>query len=453
MILSTETVSYKEILRIAFPMVISQAAETVMLFVDRLFLSTVHITAMSAALAGGISLFVFQSFFIGLIGYTTALVAQYYGANTIRLGLQTVSQGIILSLIAYPVSLLIIPIAKLSFIWAGHSPLQVDYEYAYFSILMYGALFTFVRITLTGYFIGIGKTPIVLIANVVGMIVNIPLNYILIFGKLGVPALGLEGAAIGTFASLVIVTIILLYSYLRDDKYIAHKRKQIWYFDRMLFQKLLRYGTPAGIELFLAIAAFNIGIQILHSYGPGVAAAVTITFNYDAVAFIPMLGMGFAATSIVGYYMGAKKPALARTAGFKVWKLGLIYGLGIMILFIFGAKPLVGLFSSQFGEADGEYLELAQKMLQLAAIYTFADMTQLVFASALRGAGDTPWVMKASILIHWVYALVAIYFARVLRLPPLSMWVLFIVFITCLGTCMLLRYTRGKWRNFALINS
>ena len=227
------------------------------------------------------------------------------------------------------------------------------------------------------------------------------------------------------------------------------ENREIWRLDQEICRIFLRFGTPAGVELFLNVTAFNVGLQLLHSYGVGVATAVTITFNYDAVAFIPMLGLGFATTSIVGRYMGANDPATARKAGFKSWSLSLIYGLGIVALFVFGARPLVAVFSSQFGELDREYLILARRMLQLAAVYTLADMTQLIFSSALRGAGDTRWVMRASVFIHWIYAAAAIYFTRVLGVDPLSMWLLFIGVITCLGITMLFRYVQGKWQEIS----
>ena len=154
----SKTVSYRDILGIALPMVVSQASETVMLFADRIFLSRVSMVAFSAALAGGVSNFVFQSFFLGLLGYANALVAQYYGAQKMEHGLRTVSQGIILSCIAYPLSLLLIPIGRFSFGLAGHSPVQIEYEYAYFSILMAASIFSFTRTILSSFFIGIGRT-------------------------------------------------------------------------------------------------------------------------------------------------------------------------------------------------------------------------------------------------------------------------------------------------------
>jgi MATE family multidrug resistance protein len=452
--LATETrITYRQILAIALPMVISQASETFMMLADRYFLSFVSMEALAAAMSGGLSNFVFQSLFIGLIGYTNALVAQYYGADKLHRGVRTVTQGIILSIIAYPVTLALIPLGRLSFVWAGHGEVQIATEYAYFSILMFGALFGFLRTTFSGFFIGIGKTRVVLLANFAGMLVNVPLNYVLIFGKLGLPAMGIRGAALGTLGGAMLTVLIMAVAYLRNAEYREHRQERSWRYDRKIMASLLRFGAPAGVEMFLNVMAFNIGLQLLHSYGVGVAAAVTITFNYDMVAFIPMLGLGFATTSIVGRYMGAGNPELARKAGFKAWSLSMIYGLLIMGLFIFGAGPLVSVFSASFTEGDGEFLALARQMLRLAALYTFADMSQLLFSSALRGAGDTRWVMWVSVVLHWLYAGAAIVLINHLRIPPLSMWLVFIGFILVLGAAMAGRYIRGKWMSLRLVEA
>jgi MATE family multidrug resistance protein len=448
---SVRRISYREILVIALPMVVSQASETFMMLADRYFLSFISMESLAAAMSGGLSNFVFQSFFIGLIGYTNALVAQYYGAEKLHRGVRTVTQGLILSLAAYPLTLALIPLGRMTFIWAGHGEAQIAAEYSYFSILMFGAVFSFLRSTFSGFFIGIGKTRVVLLANLAGMAVNIPLNYLLIFGKLGLPAMGIRGAALGTLGGSLLTIGILGAAYVRNREYQEHRTAESWRFDGKIFASLLRFGAPAGVEMFLNVMAFNVGLQLLHSYGVGVAAAVTITFNYDMVAFIPMLGLGFATTSIVGRYMGGGNPEMARRAGFKSWSLSLMYGVFIMVLFVFGAGPLVSVFSASFSEGDSTYLELAKRMLQLAALYTFADMTQLIFSSALRGAGDTRWVMWVSVILHWLYAAAAIILITRLRIPPLRMWLVFIGFVISLGVAMTLRYVRGRWMKLSLI--
>ena len=158
----------------------------------------------------------------------------------------------------------------------------------------------------------------------------------------------------------------------------------------------------------------------MQSYSPSVATAVTITFNYDLVAFIPMLGVGAAVTSLAAQRMGAGDVRGARRATYLGLRVAWSYA-GIMVVaFVVGAPVLVRVFSSGFGAGDEEILPLAQKLLRLAALYTLADATQVVFSGALRGAGDTKWVMIIAVTLHWVMAIGAFILIRILVVPPVG---------------------------------
>ena len=319
--MSVQNPNLKSLLYIALPMVVSQASETVMLFVDRLFLSWLGKSYISAAMSGGLSAFVFMSLFVGTVGYVNALSAQYYGAKEEGNCVRTVTQGFQLSIFFFPFALALIPLVGKFFAVSGHTPEQIELEFTYFRILMFGGILALFRTVLASFFLGIGRTKIVMYSNLAGMILNIPINYVLIFGKLGFPALGITGAAIGTLAGSLLICTILFISFLKHKLYRIHKSPTLWKFDREIMGKLLRYGVPAGVELFLNVFAFNLFVQMMHSYSEDVAAAVTITFNYDMLAFIPMLGLGFATTSLVGQQMGADNPAGA--AKWPVYQCGL----------------------------------------------------------------------------------------------------------------------------------
>lgn len=424
-----------------------------MMFVDRLFLSWLGPMHISAAMSGGLSAFVFSSLFAGTVGYTNAIVAQYFGAGRRDRCVESVSQGVILSFLFIPFLVLLIPVVKLTFHWAGHSPAQIDLEFTYFRILMLGAPIILLRQTLVGFFLGIGRTGIVMIANVVGMAINIPLNYVLIFGAFGLPQMGMQGAAIGTIGGSLTIFLILLAAYIRHPFVREHVPRGAWRFRLDLFRRLLRFGAPAGIELFLNVFAFNAFIQLFHSMGAEVAAAVTITFNYDMVAFIPMLGLGVAVTALVGQQMGAGRPDDARRATVLALRVGYSYAAVMMVVFLVGAPLLVRVFTSAIGGAGGELVSLAETMIRLAAIYTLADITQLIFAGALRGAGDTKAVMYLSVGIHWLMGFGSVLMIRVLRLEPLTVWGVFIAFVLSLGIVMFLRFRSGKWREFSVLDS
>ncbi len=438
---------------VALPMIVSQASDTVMLFADRLFLSRLGKLHIAASMSGGLTYFVYAAFFIGIAGYVNAIAAQYFGAGRKEECSRSAAQAIYICFFSIPFLLLLVPVTRLFFSSVGHGPEQVELEFTYFRILMMGGVFTLLRNALGGFFIGIGRTRVVMLSNVIGMVVNIPFNYIFIFGKLGFPAMGIQGAAFGTIAGAATTVILLFIFYLSPSLRKEFGTHRNWRFDKRLSGKLLRFGFPAGAEMFLNMMAFNIFLQLMHSYGPDVAASVTIAFNWDLVAFIPMIGMSVATTSLVGRHIGQGDYSGARSITYMALRYAYIYAGVMMCLFIFNTRPLVTMFTRGFTGGEADVVPLAVTMLRLAAVYTLADATQLVFAGALRGAGDTRWVMWISVLIHWSLAVTSFLLIRYVNISPVTMWTVFIGFILSMGTAMFLRFRSPRWESIHLIEN
>lgn len=441
----------KDIRVIALPMVVSQASETVNLFVDRLFLSKLGKLFLAGSMSGGLTSFNLMAFFIGIVGYVNALAAQHDGAGDKRSCARAAAQAVRIAFIGWPVLLLLIPVVRIIFVKLGHSPEQVEIEMTYLRILIFGSLFILIRYALAGFFIGLGRTRIVMLAAAAGMLVNIPANWILIFGKFGLPAMGIVGAALGTLLGAFTVMIILLAVYLSKPYRTEFGTAEELGFDRRLTKLLIEFGTPAGTEIFLNMAAFNLFVQLMHSYSPDTAAAVTITFNYDILAFIPMMGLGFASTTLTGRYIGARNiPGAERATRLNLY-IAWSFAAVLALIFFIGARPLVDLFALRLEDAGASVAPMARTMLRLATIYILADANQLIFAGALRGAGDTKFVMRISVLIHWVFAAGAWYAVKIALIPPVSMWSIFIAFVVSLGIIMILRYRFGPWRKMSLV--
>ncbi|MCD6396376.1 MAG: MATE family efflux transporter [Spirochaetaceae bacterium] len=449
--MENKKLTLQSLLVIALPMIVSQASETIMMFADRLFLSRLGKEFMSGAMSGGLTFFTVVSLFGGIVGYSNALVAQYYGAKNLSQCSQSTNQAIYLSGFMYPVLFISIPLVYLFFKIVGHSPEQLVMEFSYFRILMYGSILFLLRNSLTGFFLGIGKTKVVMFANLAGMFVNIPINYVLIFGKYGFPSLGIEGAAIGTLIGSFMIFLIQLMVFFSKKYRKNYGTGHNFQLRLDLLRKLLKFGTPAGLETFLNVGAFNIFIQLMYSYSADIAAAVTITFNYDMVAFIPMIGLSFATTSIIAQQIGAKDPEGARLGVKLAMRIGLSYAIVMMGFFIFAAGPLVRVFTHGLPGDSSVIESTAVILLRLASLYTMGDVTQLVFAGALRGAGDTRFVMKASVLIHWIFAGISFLLIKVLVVSPILMWIFMIIFVLSIGFVLVLRFRSGKWEKIKLI--
>ena len=440
------------VFKIAFPIIISNASHTVLLFVDRLFLSRLGKQELAAAMSGGLSSHVLCSFFVGLIGYVSALVAQYYGAKKPRMCGIAIIQAFYLGIISYPILICFIPIIKYVFIFAKQEPLLTDFASTYARTLLAGSIFLIIRTAAGSFFVGIGKTKIVMIANLTAALVNIPLNYVLIFGKFGFPAMAIQGAALGTVFASGISCIILLGSYLKEISQFPYRTKNLLKIRFPIIKRLLLFGLPAGISPFLNWFAFNIFVQLMHSYGPNTAAAATIAFNWDTVVFLPMLGLGITARTVVGQSIGAKDLDGAQRLTYLIMRISIIYAIVMMILFIGLTDFLTSVFVAGFQDSSGQVQNMANIMLRLLALYTLANSCKLVLGGALRVAGDTTWTMWVSITIHWTMAISVVILIHFLKVNQYIAWSTLIIMNNIDFISLMYRFRTGEWRRIKLIS-
>lgn len=443
----------RELLAVALPMVVSQACETLMLVTDRLYLSRLGPEYMSASMGGGLSAFMFTTFFMGLSGYSNALVGQHLGAGQARrCGLVT-AQALIVVFAAWPLIVLCIPLGHWVFRAGGVAPEQLGPQETLFDILMWGTILGMARNVLGSFFSGIGRTRVVMLSAAVALAVNAVASYVLVFGRLGFPAMGIRGAGIGTLTGSASGLAVLLVRYFgrscRTDFGVVEGLR----FDRPLMAKLLRLGSPSGFEFFMNIVAFNFLVVCFHSYGVDVAAAVTIAFNWDLVSFIPLVGVGIGVTSLVGRHMGAGSPDTAQRTALSGVKVSAAYSAVMFLAFVAFPGPLVALFRPEENvEAFGPVVPLASYMIRLISIYVFADALSIVFGGALRGAGDTFWTMVLSVIGHWVLAGAAWALIRVFHAGPRTSWAVVVVLVLGLGSIFTLRFRSGRWRAMKVVD-
>ena len=434
----------KELLTLAYPMIISQGAFAVMIFTDRYFMSLVSPTHMGASLAGGVASFFCMSLFIGVLSYSNALTAQYFGRKQFDKCSLVVTQGMLLTLFFAPLLVAIGYISLGSFEFMGHAPEQAALAQQYFIILIWGAIFSLGKTCIASYFSGIGRTHIVMIADTVGVAINIPLTWALIFGYGEVPAMGIAGAAYATIISTLISLLIFSYFYLEKRHATTFLVKQSFRLDRGILRRFVRLGFPSGIEMFLNVAAFNLFLLMFQSYGIAESASAAIVFNWDIVAYVPMIGLNVAIISLIARHIGAGDTTLMSQVIRISFMLGLGYSSILAVLFYLGREPLVAIFLATGSSSDIQ--TLASFMMIGLATYVMADATILVAGGVLRGAGDTRWLMWASVLIHWLMLLAQYFVIKVWALGPKVSWVVFVSMILMTAIMYLLRLASSRWR-------
>ena len=447
----------KDVLVVALPMLLSMSFDTLMTFIDRLFLSKLGPAEMNAALGAGAVQLALTMFFTGMISYTTAMVAQRLGGKRRWDCARAFMQALYVSLMCVPLLYLTIPLGHFAF-GMEHLPAdQLQYQKTYFNILMFGGVINLVRNVAPCFFSGIGETKIVMKAAFVGMLVNVACNFVLIYGMGPIPALGVAGAAYGTLIGNLVSTVILFAKFFGKSCHRRFRTRYAFAFSWPLTRELLKKGIPSGVEMFLNMSAFQLLILMFHALGPESATASSVMFNWDMVAYVPLMGLEVASTSLVGRYVGAKDGAAASRSTYSGLKLGWGYSLLMGIFFIFLPGILTDIFKPDVAEASAEAIAIFESarpmsifMLRIATFYIFVEVLLVIYAGALRGAGDTLWVMFACAIMTWCVAGSLYLVAYVFGLPAHLAWIAVVAVYSTAPVLFWLRWKNGKWRRHIL---
>lgn len=439
---------YREVLILAGPLVLSTSTNTVQQFINRVFLSWYSPEALAASMPGGILSFTFLCFFIGMVSYANTFVAQYHGQNQPERVASAVWQAVWLSLASV---VLIVPCALLArpvFALAGHTPQVQSLEIEYFRILLLGGVFAILPAALSAFFTGLGHVRTVMWINILIGAVNIVLDYLLIFGHHGLPRLGITGAAYATVISTAIGSLAFLIAFLGSP---LARQYRVWEnrgFDRDLFLRLLRFGTPSGLHFMLDIFAWSLFIILVGRLGVTPLAATNLAFQVNSVIFVPMIGFAIATSTLVGQRLGQNEPALAARTTWSAFQMTFSYMAFIALFYVLTPRLFIAPFGAQADPAQFAAVQAeAIIMLRFVALYSIFDGANLIFSAALKGAGDTLFIMLMSASLSFsVMVLPTWLICRDGQGSVWAAWSALTAFVCILAGGFLWRFLQGKWK-------
>ncbi len=444
---------YRQVLKIAIPLVLSMGSVAIMLFVDRMFLTWHSAEAVAASMPAGMLNFALMTLFIDTAGYTSTFVAQYQGAGLHKRIGPTVWQGIYISLIGGTLLLALVPFAGIFFRFVGHDAAIRENEIVYFRILCLGATPFIASAAVAGFFSGRGKTWPVMWVNVFATAINATMDYVLIFGHWGFPELGIRGAAIATVISASAQILVYLALLSRPENNIQYHSFAGWRFERALFARLVRFGLPNGVQFFIDMIGFTVFILFMGRLGAVPLAAINIAMSVNILAFLPMIGVGIAISVLVGQSLGRDRSDLAERGVYSGAHICFIYMTTAAVLYWFAPGIFLSLFAAQ---ADAESFAgvrpIAVVGLRFVAVFSLFDTLNIVFSSALKGAGDTRYIMFVALLVSSVALVIPSYIALVLLDADIALgWSILTAYIIVLGFTFLFRYLGGKWKSMRVI--
>ncbi|HYG03172.1 MAG TPA: MATE family efflux transporter [Chryseosolibacter sp.] len=362
-----------------------------------------HVSAVSLA-AAGLALVVFNVlllFGIGVSYAITPLVAAADGEANDEEVIQTVRHGLVINLITS--LLLVVAVAFGSnLLYELNQPAEVISEaIPFLQIIAISMIPILVFQTFKQFAEGLSKTRVALFVMIGAILLNIPLNYIFIYGHLGLPSMGLEGAGYATFISRIFMALsITLYIYHHHS---FKKYRGIFRFGKYktsLINKMLHLGVPSGVQFIFEVAAFDFSLVMMGWIGTQTQAAHQIAINMATISYMTTAGLAAAATIRVGYFLGANDFTSLRKAAWSTLAIAMAVMFAWGILFIGGRHFLPALYVE-----EKEVIMIASSLLIIAGLFQLADGAQVVCTSALRGLQDVKIPSVLILVSYWMIGL------------------------------------------------
>lgn len=397
-------------LRLGIPLAAAQLAQSLTGFVDTVMMGLLGSQTIAAGGLGAVTFTILLLVSSAIVAAVSPLVAEAYGANQTKMVQCVVRQGLWLAIIfGIPISLIVF-YGKSLLLFFGQDANTVAITEEYLQAIAWGFLPAVAFAVLRNFVSGVSQPRPIMVIVICGTFLNIAANYVLMFGKLGLPALGLAGIGWGStlsFWSMLIALIIYINSETTLKKYnVFHKLHR---FNKQVFGEILHIGLPIGMLTAVEAGLFTVTTFIMGTLGTVTLAAHQIALQTAATTFTVALGISFATTVRVGQEVGQKNVKGSRLAGYVGISLGGLFMALMGILFWLMPERIVSLYIDINNPENTAVVNQAKALLRVAAFFQIADGIQVTAVGALRGLKDTRIPMLIGIFAYWCIGLTSGY--------------------------------------------
>lgn len=434
----------KTVLKLAWPVVVEMTFFGLGAIINTILVGRLGASALAAVGLAQQVEFMIQVFFaaIGIGG--TAIVARHIGAGEGDRANKAMNQTFVLSyILGLAITVPVLAFASEAMVLMRARPDVVVLGADYIRIISFSILPGYLLIGGCACIRGAGntRTPMIIMMGVT--VCNVVFGYLLIYGGLGFPSLGVSGAALAMGISRLIGACAVIAILVKGTGFLKYSFRDAFHMDFGMIKRIFSVGLPAGIEQIQLQVALTIYTVVISSLGTQVMAAHSLAIRIESLAFMPGFGFGIAAMTLVGQSLGAKKPELAEKAG----NLAQRYAMIVMtliggILFVYG-EEIASIFIS-----DAAVIGLAAVSMKIWAFGMTMMGKSNTLAGGLRGAGDTRWVLLIMTACVWLLRLpLAFFFAYTLELGAIGAWTAAVLDMNARGLFMWRRFSAGKWKS------
>lgn len=446
--------SLGELWFLSYPLIITMAAQVIMQFADRMFLAWYSPEALGACVPGGMLAMTFASLFMGLASYTSVFVSQFDAKKKRASVTISLWQGVFLALLSAIILAALTPAGKAIINTFDHAFAVRTLELKYFELLNLFGGFAIINNALASFFSGRGKTKIPMYAALAGNVVNIVLDYILIFGKLGFAPMGIVGAAWATIFGSAFMTVVFCTLIFATQTRVTFRISRLAGFYKPIFTRLVRFGLPNGFGFLMDVISFTLFTFMVGNIDTVSLQASNIVMSMQPVVFTVILGLGVGIQILVSKYQGLKRPDLSVQVLKNACKIGYGYAGSISLLFFFGAPLFLHLFIPAGTENGATIAAKAWPLMKLVSLFVLGDATYLIFGETIRGAGDTKFFMKVMMGCAWLLLIPGTWLL-VYKLHASVIWVwswlTFYAWLT--AVFMVIRFLLGKWKTIEVTSA
>ncbi len=405
--LTNYTKEFKYNWKLAAPVMLGMLGHTFVSFVDNIMVGQLGTAELAAVSLGNSFMFIAMSLGIGFSTAITPLIAEADAAQNFLKGKSFFKHGLFLCSLLGLLLFLLVFFAK-PIMYLMRQPTEVvELAIPYLDLVAFSLIPLIVFQGFKQFSDGLSMTRYPMYATILGNIINIVLNYVLIFGKFGFPELGIVGAAYGTLASRIIMVWYLWFLLKNKEKSKAYVTNiKFFVLDKLQLKKLLSLGAPSAMQMFFEVAIFTAAIWLSGLLGKNPQAANQIALNLSSMTFMVAMGLSVASMIRVGNQKGLKNYVELRRIAFSIFLLGVILATCFAILFFVFHEYLPKVYVD-FDDAENlidntEVVNIASKLLLAAAIFQISDSIQVLVLGALRGLQDVKIPTVITFISYWL---------------------------------------------------
>ena len=429
----------KEGFHLAYPVMLSQLGHVTMGVADNIMVGNLGAANLAGAGLANVAFNFLLLFGIGVSYAITPLVSTADGERDDTKIASILKHGLLINLCNSLILVVIVLIGMNVLYHINQPPEVVVLSIPYLSIITFSLIPILVFQTFRQFTEGLSLTRIAMIIVITANVVNIGLNYLLIYGHGGFPALGLNGAGYATLTSRILMAVVFAgYVYLAPRFKKFRNGFSIGNYSKALLNKMLHIGIPAGMQFIFEVAAFDFSLVMMGWLGTQALAAHQIAINLATISYMTTSGLAAAATIRVSHFLGKKDFSNLRQSAYALLGVALLIMTAWAIFFIVGRNFLPLLYVH-----DAEVIAIAGPLLVIAGLFQLSDGAQVVCIGALRGLQDVKIPSLLIFISYWIIGLPLGYLlAFVLGWGAIGIWLGLLLGLTLTATAMFLRFKK-----------